>query len=149
MRNRCGNPNNARYKRYGGRGIAVCREWDRDFVPFSQWAHKSGYRPGLTIERIDNDSGYRPDNCRWILRGEQQSNTRRSRKLTYKGETRTVAEWARRSELSEHAIRSRLKRGWSAEEAIETGRIKFGYYIQPRTYRIDRARKLLAPTRTP
>lgn len=75
MRQRCNNPNNKDYKHYGNRGITVCSEWN-DFPNFQSWALSNGYEEGLTIDRINNDGNYEPDNCRWIPIEEQQHNRR-------------------------------------------------------------------------
>lgn len=66
MRDRCNNPKHKSYHRYGGRGITVCSEWNNSFTKFYEWAMSSGYEDGLTIDRIDNDKGYFPDNCQWL-----------------------------------------------------------------------------------
>jgi hypothetical protein len=77
MRKRCRNPKDAAYPRYGGRGIDYCEEWG-DFAAFRTWAESNGYSPTLTIDRIDNDAGYCPENCQWIPLGEQSKNRRPS-----------------------------------------------------------------------
>lgn len=82
MRNRCYNPNVTRYDDYGGRGITVCDEWLHDFTAFRNWALSSGYSDELTLDRIDNDKGYSPDNCRWATWHEQRMNQRRMAKKT-------------------------------------------------------------------
>ena len=82
MRYRCSNENNPSYKNYGGRGIKVCDEWQDSFIVFRDWALKHGYRDDLTIDRIDNDKGYSPDNCRWIYYKDQPKN-RRSNHRSY------------------------------------------------------------------
>lgn len=80
MKTRCYNPNFMYYCNYGGRGIAICKEWKDDFSNFYKWAISNGYREGLTIDRINNDGNYEPSNCRWITRAEQNRNQRKTRK---------------------------------------------------------------------
>ena len=80
MKARCTNPKNPKYKRYGGRGISVCEEW-KDIVNFYNWAKTHGWEQGLTIDRIDNDGNYCPENCRWVSRSEN-SRKKRTTKIT-------------------------------------------------------------------
>lgn len=94
MRARCHNPKCAKYRIYGARGITVCDEWRTDPNAFIDWAERTGYRPGLQIDRLDNNGGYSPDNCRWATAKENCRNSRRNRFLTIGGARLTVAAWA-------------------------------------------------------
>ncbi len=122
MRQRCFNPHNAWYVNYGGRGITVCEEWMRTdgMDRFCEWALNHGYKPNLTIDRIDNNKGYSPDNCRWVDRFEQMSNTRSTTKIEYNGEIKGVAQWAREYNIRYETLVGRLKRGWDIEKALLT-----------------------------
>ena len=110
MKGRCENPNNARYNRYGGRGISVCKEWKEDFIAFRDWALTNGYDDGLTIDRIDNDGGYSPDNCRWATIKEQSNNRSTNINITIGNSTRNLMEWCEIFGLNYKKIYSRYKR---------------------------------------
>lgn len=117
---RCLNPNHKRYKDYGGRGITVCKEW-KVYEPFRDWALANGYRHGFIIDRIDNDGGYKPDNCRFVTYKESNRNKRdNSRLITLFGERKTIKEWAKDTRCSYIGgnIFQKLKRGWIPKEAV-------------------------------
>ena len=119
MKQRTSNPNNKKYKDYGGRGIKVCDEWKNDFAAFRDWAIANGYEKGKSIDRIDNDSGYKPDNCRWVTQRVQMNNTRRTRFLTVGGVTRTITDWSKELGISTSKISGRInKLGWPVERAL-------------------------------
>lgn len=120
MRDRCNNSNHHAYESYGGRGITICNEWNKLFLPFYEWAIAYGYKEGLSIDRINNDKGYEPKNCRWATRSQQQCNRRGNRWVTYNGETLTVSQWARMTGMLVGSICDRLDAGWSDAEAIGT-----------------------------
>lgn len=118
---RCNNTNHKYYKDYGGRGIRVCDEWEDGFIAFYNWSMANGYTEELTIDRINNDGNYTPDNCRWTDKVTQANNTRGNRQIEYKGETHTIAEWGRITGIKAYNIDNRLnKYGWSVEQALST-----------------------------
>ena len=78
MKNRCLNPKTPFFKNYGGRGISICDDWLNNFDRFYKWALENGYKENLTIDRIDNDKGYYPLNCRWATYKQQRANQRKS-----------------------------------------------------------------------
>lgn len=120
MKGRCYNPNNSKYKRYGGRGIIVCQEW-REFQPFYEWAMSHGYTEELTIDRINNDGNYEPANCRWATLKEQANNKCNTIIITFNSETKTLSEWAKKLNISRLCLWKRIYlRNWSVEKALTT-----------------------------
>lgn len=118
MKNRCYNENVRSYKTYGARGIGVCEEWKNDFQAFRDWAINSGYREDLTIDRINNNGNYEPDNCKWSTTKEQANNTSRSHMITYNGRTMSLSNWARELGINPAALRSRIRNNWPIEKAL-------------------------------
>lgn len=118
MKARCNNKNNKNYKNYGARGITVCEEWN-DFKVFYEWSMSHGYSDELTIDRIDVNGGYCPDNCRWATWKEQQRNKRSSRFLTYNGETKCLQDWEIETGINSKTIAHRIyDYGWPIERAL-------------------------------
>jgi hypothetical protein len=120
MKDRCRNINTKEYKNYGGRGVKVCDEWINDFQSFYDWSYSNGYAEHLTIDRIDNNGNYCPENCRWISLKEQQRNKRTNKMISYKGQVRCLSEWCEILNLKYPTINGRLHRNWSIEKAFET-----------------------------
>lgn len=118
MQQRCENPKSISYKRYGARGITLCEEWRQSFQAFYAWAMSHGYADNLTIERIDNDGNYCPENCRWATVKEQQNHTSYNRLITYHGETHNVTQWAEILGIPRTALYNRIRRSWDIEKAL-------------------------------
>jgi hypothetical protein len=120
MVQRCTNPNAHAYKNYGGRGISVCDEWLNSPSAFVEWAKQNGYKNWLTIDRIDNNGNYCPENCRWADRLTQANNSRKNKKYEYKGSVYTASQLASMSSVSSSTIARRIKQGMSVVDAVET-----------------------------
>lgn len=118
MKRRCYEKNRPEYSRYGGRGITVCDKWLKSFDLFYSWALRSGYEPGLSIDRIDNNGNYEPDNCRWASRRTQMNNTSKNRNIAINGVTYTLSQWAEKYCIKPHTVARRIERGMSPEEAL-------------------------------
>ena len=117
MRGRCENPSNKQWNEYGGRGIAVCKRWEK-FVNFHE---DMGKRPSSkhSIDRIDNNGNYEPGNCRWASKKQQARNTRSQRSVSAFGISRCLAEWEESTGIKSDTIAARIDRlGWSAEKAL-------------------------------
>ena len=119
MKDRCFNPKNPSYPYYGNRKITVCDEWKQDFKSFYNWAMSNGYADNLSIDRIDSNKGYSPDNCRWTTIAIQNRNKRNLRYVSINGLTKTLAEWSRAYNVSTSIVYQRIRNGWTPEEALE------------------------------
>lgn len=146
MRSRCYNPNNTRYESYGGRGIAICDEWLNDYEKFKEWAYSTGYNEAAekgecTIDRIDVNGNYEPDNCRWISIQEQQKNKRPSNEwkkrnivkkkrtsfVTFNGECISKFELCQQFGISVETFNYRVNtKGMSIEDALKTPKMCSG-----------------------
>lgn len=123
MTARCYNPHHNRYRRYGGRGIRICDEWRNNFGAFLQWALSNGYQDALTIDRIDVNGPYSPQNCRWADKTTQANNTSKNRWLDLDGKRQTLTQWARELKISPVTLESRLDSGWDVRRALTTPKI--------------------------
>lgn len=119
MKSRCYSQNDRNYKRYGARGIRICDEWLKDFMSFREWSLKNGYAENLSIDRIDNDASYSPDNCRWCDKKAQSNNRRTNVIITYNGEKHTASEWSDIVGIKAATLVSRKSHGWTDKECIE------------------------------
>lgn len=121
MIRRCCKETDNHYKDYGGRGITVCKSWKEDCCNFYKWAKESGYKEGLQIDRIDNNKGYCPENCRWVTPRENAMNRRCTRRITFRGRIHTLEEWAKLTGISYQVLSDRIYRyGWTIERALTT-----------------------------
>ena len=118
MKNRCTNPKDDAYKFYGLKGVMVCDEWANNPEIFYRWALLNGYTDSLTLDRIDVNGNYEPNNCRWIPFHEQCLNRSSNVYLEYNGERKTKSQWAEELNLNRRTIDARLKLGWSVEDTL-------------------------------
>lgn len=119
---RCYDKNHVRYKFYGGKGITVCERWHS----FPNFLEDMGMpEKGMSIERIDTNRGYSPDNCKWASSYEQMRNTSRTRIIEFNGERKCVVDWALSVGIDESSMRERLSK-WPLEKALTTRKIRNG-----------------------
>lgn len=120
MKTRCYSKSTTR-KDWQNKGIQMCEEWRTDFKSFYDWAMANGYSDELTIDRIDNNGNYEPLNCRWTSYKEQSRNTSRNHYLTFKGQTKTICEWADELGINHRTLCARLNNyGWTIEKTLST-----------------------------
>ena len=128
IRQRCKNKTCQDYRWYGEKGVFVCKEWD-DFSSFFEWAMKSGYKSGLTIERVDSNGPYSPENCTWITIEKQQKNKCNVLHFVVFGEVHTVESACKKYGIEKSMFYDRKHKGWSVERIFSTPKIteKGGY----------------------
>lgn len=130
MIQRCDNPQHSDYQWYGGKGIKVCEAW-YDYETFKTWALNNGYNDNLTIDRIDGDGNYCPENCRWATMTIQANNKKSVPKYEYNGEMHSISEWARILGVKRELLRDRINRlGWSVDEAFSTPPSPINQYFE-------------------
>ena len=122
---RCYNVKCSRYKDYGARGIKVYQQWKEDNRSFFHWAIHNGYMEGLTLDRIDNDGDYSPDNCAWVTNKENCNHNRKTHFVTYKGKTQSLHDWAEELGINYSTLRNRINRSkMTVEEAFSKEAIR-------------------------
>lgn len=124
MLQRCYNPKHSAYSYYGKRGIKTCERWKK----FTEFWKDMGetYKPGLTLDRIDNEGDYEPSNCKWSTMKEQIMNRSNTKRYEYKGQLKTVNDWAEEIGMKSGTLWFRIKRGWNIERALTTKTILKG-----------------------
>ena len=121
MKERCYCPNSTSYPRYGAKGISMCDEWRQDYTSFYNWSISNGYSDELTIDRIDGNGNYEPSNCRWASDITQANNRSSNVRITFNGETHTLAEWSRIFKIQPQTLYYRINRAkWSIEKTLTT-----------------------------
>lgn len=121
MKQRCHNSRHPKYRIYGKRGIVVCDEWKNSFEKFYNWAIEHGYKDNLTIDRIDNDRNYEPNNCRWFTPKEQSNNVRHNLIYSYNGQRKTLKQLAEEYNINYGTLYSRVVRDkWGIDKALNT-----------------------------
>lgn len=120
MLTRCYNSSSKAFERYGGRGITICDEWKDDPKAFYDWSMSHGYSDELTLDRINNDGNYCPENCRWVTMKEQANNTCRCHYIKIDGETKSMREWCEITGVNYNTARDRIRQGWEPIKAVTT-----------------------------
>lgn len=121
IKQRCYNPRHPAYKYYGARGIKMCEEWKNDFLKFKEWVDKTANGLDLTVERVDVNGDYCPQNCIWVEMSQQANNRRSNILFTYRGETHNLTTWCDILNLNYKNVHNRIyKLGWSFEKAVTT-----------------------------
>lgn len=130
MKGRCYDKNNPKYKNYGARGIYICDEWlgENGFINFYNWSMANGYKNDLTIERIDVNKNYCPENCTWIPMGEQAKNKTNNIIIEMNGKKQILSEWCKELNLKYSFVHNRIKQGWNVIDALTKPKEKTGLY---------------------
>lgn len=115
IKQRCNDDNCHNYK---GREITMCKEWQDSYLSFKDWALENGYKDTLSIDRINNNGNYEPNNCRWATSKQQANNTRKTVFLTIKNETKSVSYWSEVSGINRNTILARKRRGWDDYDCV-------------------------------
>lgn len=118
IKQRCFYEKSTNYKNYGGRGISICKEWKDNFQSFYDWSISSGYKEGLSIDRVDVNGIYCPENCRWATIIEQSNNKRNNVIIEFNGVKKPLNYWEQKTGLSREIIYKRIRRGWEVKDAL-------------------------------
>lgn len=153
MKTKCFNPNNRSYKNFGGKGITVCLDWlnkeringcSKGWKAFEEWALSNGYKNDLSLDRIDINKGYSPENCRWVSLKTQVSNIRYVKFITYRGRTQTLSKWCEELNLSYKTVLKRLNSyKWSVERALSESTDIRAPRLRPKQIPSDLTKRLI------
>lgn len=124
MKQRCYYKKYKYYKNYGGKGIKVCDEWKNSIINFYEWALKNGYEDGLSIERVDINKDYCPENCKWIPKNQQQKNTSRTKLYKYKNEKETIYFFSKKYKIPQSSFYRKIRKGISVAEIINENSVE-------------------------
>lgn len=149
IKRRCRGTDKENAKYYSEKGITVCAEWAASYTAFRCWALANGYSDTLTIDRVDNNGNYTPQNCRWVDRKTQNRNFSRNRNITAFGETKTLAEWCESLKINRKTTEYRINHGWKHEDALTFPVMSFKEVGKLRKNRRGRYSKLTAHGITP
>jgi hypothetical protein len=118
---RCYNPKFKHYQYYGGKGVSVCKEWigESGFINFRVWSMMNGYKDDLTLDRINGDGNYEPNNCRWVSMKVQNNNKKNNHFITINGETKTITQWSEEYNLEKGVLQKRIRSGWEESELLK------------------------------
>lgn len=119
-KSRCNDKKNPLFKYYGANGIGMCEEWSEKFQAFYDWAIANGYRNNLTLDRINTNGNYCPENCRWVDMKAQARNRKSNRIIEFRGEKKHIIDWAKTLGINLKTLYSRFDNGWDAEKALTT-----------------------------
>lgn len=130
MKQRCYNPKNDNYHKYGEKGITICETWKNDYILFRDWALNNGYKDNLTIDRIDGLKGYFPENCRWVTTKVQNHNLRTNVNITYCGQTKCISDWSKETGIPQQTISERLEKGYPLDIVFTKGSLRWSNKIE-------------------
>ena len=119
IKHRCFNPKNKAYNDYGAKGITICKEW-LIYDNFKEWSLNNGYTDNLSIDRINNDGNYEPNNCRWTDKYTQARNRSDTKWIEFNNEIKSLAEWCEIYNVHPDTVGDRLRVGWTVERALTT-----------------------------
>lgn len=119
IKSRCNNQNAHNYSNYGGRGITISGLWDKEFIEFYRWSMENGYNDSLTIDRINSNDGYNPENCQWVDYKTQARNRSNTRLIEYNGKSMCLKDWSDELGINYNSLQTRLNNNWTIQDAFE------------------------------